>query len=926
MKKAILTLPLVAIAWSAPALAGEEILYAEAPDFVAPVDLGAAIAADEDVVVFDRHYRMENGVVQQYTDFAVNIRSSESLRQFGTVQLGWLPDKGDLTIHRLHIIRGGETIDVLANGAQPQILRRERQLEQASLDGMLTAAIPVAGLQVGDILRYSISTTLNDQAMGGEMQAEAVLTPRPAEMGFGRVVMSWPSDAPISWRAVGQAGEHGVVSKGGYDMIEVALPIDEPEAMPDDAPGRYLLTPAIQAGTFASWEEVSRVMAPHYKTEGTIDPAGPIAAQVARIRRAQSDKLGQAALALQVVQDEINYLMNGMDGGNYLPQSPEQTWELRYGDCKAKGLLLLAMLRELDIDAEAVLVDTENSDAASVILPLPAAFNHMIVRANIDGLPYYLDGTSSGTRRDTLFEVPDYAYALPLVEGGAALARVEQRWPKAPDQVVRITYDMGAGVDQPALYDIEVETRGIYGAQLRELGAQTNALQLIGNAHQYLSEFVNGVLYEAEIDFDEETGVGTMRASGILPDAFALDRANATHKIASATSNWQFAPDRARRAWREIPYVTGGPLTIAYRNTYLLPDGGAGASLTGTRTLDETSAATRFNRTITIDGARVLVEDGYSFVPTEIAAADLAGERSKMRQLISGDPSIAIADPRRSWELTDRELTARMARFEEPLKKLLMIDAGNPGYPMFAAFLRAQMRDYEEALQLVEDAMHAEESAQGYAMRAQLYTSMGRHEDALVAAERAHDLQGDLASAIGLANAMAQVGQADEALDMLDSLGLSGDEANSVATLWADISGKVGRQDEAWDRLDQALLDKPGDSSLLNSQCWLAGTWQTNLESARSVCDEAVSAANHSAATLDSRALVHYRAGDTAAALADLDAALRKQPGLAASLYLRGVIRLEQGDGKGREDITHAMRIAPVIGEQYREWGIVPAS
>lgn len=44
-----------------------------------------------------------------------------------------------------------------------------------------------------------------------------------------------------------------------------------------------------------------------------------------------------------------------MAGGNYVPQMPAFTWEKRYGDCKAKALLLLAMLRALDIEAEPVL-------------------------------------------------------------------------------------------------------------------------------------------------------------------------------------------------------------------------------------------------------------------------------------------------------------------------------------------------------------------------------------------------------------------------------------------------------------------------------------------------------------------------------------------------------------------------------------------
>ncbi|WAT18071.1 DUF3857 domain-containing protein [Aurantiacibacter sp. MUD11] len=924
MYKSIAVLPLVAIAWSAPVLAGEEPLYADAPDYVAPVDLDAAIAAGEEVVIYDRHYRLEDGVVTQYSDVAYEMRSTESLRRFGTLQFGWLPDKGDLIIHRLEIIRDGETIDVLEQGAEPQILRRERRLERQSLDGALTAAIPIPGLQVGDVLRYSISTTLADQALEREMQAQARLTAEPARLGFGRVVFSWPEDEDIHWRAVGQAGEHEVVTRGGYDLIEVTLPIEEPEEMPEDAPGRYHLNPGIQVGTFGSWRDVSRVMAPHFATEGTIDPEGPIAEEIDRIRQTTGDKTEQAALALQLVQDEINYLLNGLDGGNYLPQMPEETWQLRYGDCKAKSMLLLAMLRELGIEAVAILVDTNNSDAASAVLPQPAAFNHMIVRAEIDGTTYYLDGTSAGTRLDTMYEVPDYTYALPLIEGGAELARVEQRWPIAPDQIVRVTHDMSGGVDLPGLYEIEVETRGVYAARMREQAAETNPLVVLSNAHGFLSEIVPGVLYDAEYSYDEASGVGTLRARGFEMDTFAIDRDTATHAISSATTNWAFNPDRARRAWRDIPYMVGGPLTVAFESTYILPDGGEGLQINGTPTLDEVTAGTRYSRSISVEGDRVLLEDSYSYIPREIAAEDIPAERAKMRQLVSGDPQIAINEPVRAWELDDAELTARMERFEEPLEAVLAIEEDNSGYPLMAGIVRLYGRDYDGAIAHFDHALELEESPQGHILRANALTQLGRYEEALASAERAHDLQGDLETAALLATALSEVDRTEEALDLLDSLGLAGQEATTVASLWADLSGKAGRQEEAWERLSEVLLDRPGDGAVLNSQCWLAGTWQTNLDQAGDICDEAVTASNYSASVLDSRALYHYRAGNTDAAMADLEAALRKQPGIAASLFLRGIIRLEQGDEDGLEDIVHARRIAPMIDRQYAEYGLTP--
>lgn len=64
-------------------------------------------------------------------------------------QNAWLPDKGDLIVHRLELRRGKQVIDLLAQGVKPEVIRRESELEQRSLDGMLTALVKVPGAQVG---------------------------------------------------------------------------------------------------------------------------------------------------------------------------------------------------------------------------------------------------------------------------------------------------------------------------------------------------------------------------------------------------------------------------------------------------------------------------------------------------------------------------------------------------------------------------------------------------------------------------------------------------------------------------------------------------------------------------------------------------------------------------------------------------------
>ena len=56
-------------------------------------------------------------------------------------------------------------------------------------------------------------------------------------------------------------------------------------------------------------------------------------------------------------------------------------------------MLLVAILRSLGIDADAVAVSSGLGDGMDMRLPRVGAFDHVLVRATIAGRIYWLDGT-----------------------------------------------------------------------------------------------------------------------------------------------------------------------------------------------------------------------------------------------------------------------------------------------------------------------------------------------------------------------------------------------------------------------------------------------------------------------------------------------------------------------------------------------------
>jgi Flp pilus assembly protein TadD len=152
------------------------------------------------------------------------------------------------------------------------------------------------------------------------------------------------------------------------------------------------------------------------------------------------------------------------------------------------------------------------------------------------------------------------------------------------------------------------------------------------------------------------------------------------------------------------------------------------------------------------------------------------------------------------------------------------------------------------------------------------------------------------------------------------------DDRIGYADARATVTGLSGDTGEALALLADEVAGKPENSEVLNAECWFRGLFNVELESAVGSCTRAVERSDQPMAALDSRAMVQFRLGNYDAALADLDAVLKLAPAIADSRYLRGVVRLKNGDRAGREDIETALRMSPQLAAFYARHGVAPGS
>lgn len=491
----------------------DQVKRGPAPDWVVPGKL-MAVPANASGLMFVRNQdvlvHLDAQGQAQYLGYRIRILHSNAL-QIGNISLVWNPAAGAPTVHVIKVHRGNEVIDVLEK-ATFEILRREDQLEAASLDGNLTAVLHIADLRVGDELEFSLTTRKKDPVLGNDDAGLLGLMPNPPAGRF-HLGLSWAEGQRPATRMTPDLAAIAQVSERAVDFR-----FDNPAVLapPKDAPPRHNWQRIVQYSAFADWAAISRRFVPLYAKASKLADGSPLKLEARRIAAAHTGPLDQASAALKLVQQDVRYIYVGLDGGNLMPAAAEVTWQRRYGDCKAKTVMLLALLAELGIEAEAVLVNNSGADdGLDERLPNPGAFDHVLVRARINGAVYWLDGTLPAIVPPSAVPLPPYKWVLPLTARGSSLEQLAWHPAKTPDEITLHEIDARAGFDQPARIKNTSIIRGIKGVQQQvEMSAVTPG-QLLASLRQQLIGDTWQTIDDVQWHYDQKAQASVLTISGM---------------------------------------------------------------------------------------------------------------------------------------------------------------------------------------------------------------------------------------------------------------------------------------------------------------------------------------------------------------------------------------------------------------------------
>jgi len=645
-----LCVSVVALVWATAAAASEgpdrQPARGPVPAWVKPVVIPAPnpkrVDAPLQVLLLEGQTKFTKEGEITYFEMVVKPQTVAGLQGFSTVVLPWNVARTDLTVHAIEAIRDGKPIDLIKE-TPFTILRRESGLEQSRIDGVRSVVLPIKGIEIGDTIRIS--------ATYRELPSE--LFPKADDLGkwdvpFAvesmdrRVIV--PSDLAVKWRVGGRAPQPTITKTEAGTEYRFAASALEPVDFPHSMRARDKLN-EVQFSGYQDWSEVVSAHTALYAAARKLAPNSPLSMEADKIASATADPHKRMLAALRLAQERVRYVAMLLGDGAYRPVDADESWEARYGDCKAKSALLLALLDRLGVQAEAMYVNSKAGDAIADRLPSLETFDHVIVRATIDGKAFYLDGTDYGHRVLDDVAWSNLGFGLPLV-AGAKLEKLPPRIASQPTIESELAWDGAQGLTGDVPFQARLTLRGpsAIRARVRKASAEKSS-----DFEDFLKGYIRGVEDEkltivSQKD-DPDSGAYVIEFAGKADmewDEYEK-RKGVRFQFRNDTSNWDTEFDREEGPYKDARVVLNPAHWEHDVETVILPSA-KGFSIDDAQPIDRTIAGTHFWRSVAMNGNRITMVSDIRHLETDIAADEARNAAEEIEKF--SDNWVYIVGPR----------------------------------------------------------------------------------------------------------------------------------------------------------------------------------------------------------------------------------------------------------------------------------------
>ena len=411
---------------------------------------------------------VDNVPTQYYRHFAVQIVNAAGMETSSQISVVFDPDYQTVSFHELAILRDGKKIDKLSK-TEFQLLRREEELESLIYDGRYTVNIIVDDVRVGDVIEYAYTVT-GDNPIYADIFSHKIDTSWGVPVLKNYFVLRWPKTRHLFEKSHNTNLVLAREDQGDFILYSLIQEKVKPVQQNSETPTWYRRYGVIQISEAANWVDVIAWAKPLYRiaylqnsnikdlSNSLCQPAATDEDKVIRI--------------LNYIQNEIRYLGIEFGVNSHKPSPPQDTLERRYGDCKDKTVVLIALLTALGFETHPALVNTSLHEFVADLHPTIHAFDHVIARTTINGRQYWLDPSRKyqGQNLKKIFQ-PDYGMALVIAPGETGLTQMP-----ANDQLVGAnieeTFDLREGINKEALYRVASCFQGLNAENTRRQYAE----------------------------------------------------------------------------------------------------------------------------------------------------------------------------------------------------------------------------------------------------------------------------------------------------------------------------------------------------------------------------------------------------------------------------------------------------------------------
>jgi tetratricopeptide (TPR) repeat protein len=448
--------------WNAPHFSVEpKVLYEAASAVSVPEDANLSILEDDESYTFD-----EAGRIDHVSHFVYKILTQKGVEGADHLTVGWEPWHEARPTLRVRVITPDFVQHPLDPNAITEAPARGGDYEVYSDGKTLRAPFPAiaAGVVVEaefvehDNQPFFASGRVGRVSFGHErvpVEHSRVILQAPASLPLQTAALLLPNVKPTRTEADGKI-------MLTYDLGRLEG-IEPPEP---DLPRDLVSFPEIGFSTGKSWQAVSteyaRIVDSH---------AGPAAVQAIVDKLIEGKKTipEKEAEILDYIDREVRY--TGIEFGEaaIVPHDPAETLTHKYGDCKDKATLLVAMLRAAGIPANVALLNAGSRMDVPANLPGMGMFDHAIVYVPADhsnktaGL--WIDATATYARLGQLPSGDQGRLALIASPETTALVKIPES--SSNDNSLREYREVTLSENGPATVSEKTEPTGVFEAYYR---------------------------------------------------------------------------------------------------------------------------------------------------------------------------------------------------------------------------------------------------------------------------------------------------------------------------------------------------------------------------------------------------------------------------------------------------------------------------